>query len=104
MKRALMLIAAPLFVFALFAIAAPSDAQAQRGGSFGVVVGNPGVYGYPSPYYNYYPPVVVQPSYYYAVPPNYSVYNTYYPPIYKTHPRSLYGLPYSYRPLRAFPY
>ena len=110
MKRALMLIAGPLFVFAVFAVAAPADAQAQPRASFSVVVGNQGYYGYPSPYYSsYYPPVVVQQSYYpvqpyYAVQPNYSYYNTYYPPVIKTHPRSLYGLPYNYRTVRAYPY
>ena len=104
MKRALKLIAGSLFVFTVFALAAPREAQAQSGGSFSVVVGNPGVYGYPSPYYSYYPPVVVQPSYYYTVPRSYPVYNTYYRTPYRMHPRSVYGLPYSYRPVSTFPY
>ena len=103
MKRALAMVAGPLFVFAVFALAAPREAQAQGGSSFSVVIGSPGVYGYPSPYYSYYPPVVVRSSYY-SCQPNYPVYSSYYNGPYRIYPRPLYGLPYGYRGARVYPY
>ncbi len=107
MKRALMIVAGSLLMFAVFAVAAPEQAQAHGGTSFGVYVGSPGVYGYPAPYYSYYSSYPTYPSFvgtsvYYGSP--YPIYTSNYRVGYRVRPRPVLVSPYGYYPSSVYPY